>query len=245
MTDGKSEVKYTNFKYAEKIFTNFKDMKGFKVENGKFFPNMDMLVLSKEGDTVLYNQNLIVDARGYDAKKMTLHGHLILATPMRSGERYTLKHKVWDTKGNGIFLSKVDFGIERDETIKAKKNGLDFSEAYLMSKDREILIKEGKVHFNEVVLFNFQGLYGFKQENGQVELGMKMLVKDADGQIVMDKQDLFKNQILNYSNVIQGVSAMLEVRKGAVSNPLTWALEIWDKNSDAQLSAETKITVVN
>lgn len=245
MTDGEKRVTEAKFKYAQKVFTNFKNMEGFTVENGKFFPDMDVLVLSKEGDTMIYNQNLMRHSGGYDADIMTIHGNLIMATPMHSGQEYTLKHKIWDTKGEGVYLSEIEFKIVLDETIKWDKNGLDFSEIYLMSEERNSAITDGKIYFNEKVRLDLQGLEGYSTQNDNAYLGMKIVVTDNEGRTVLENPDLFKNQVLSASQIKQGISAFLEMSKGQISNPLTLKIEIWDKNSDAQLSAETEITVVD
>lgn len=231
------------FYYGQDIITNFENMDGFVIENNRFFPMMQVVLVSKKGDTIMYEPDLLKADAGFDASLKTLTGNMILARPIYTDDDYTMLYTITDKKGTGKYSSELKFNILHDPLIKVSKKGLDFKEAYLMSLTKKDMILNGKMAFDELVLMDFQDISGYKSSNGQVALGLKIYVVDAANNVILDMADAFNGREVGEEEMKNGVGAQLQIKKGRIQNPVNFQVTIWDKNSDAKLTAETKLTV--
>ena len=242
LSDGTNGLKKRTFKYGEKIYTNFTNLSGFTIEDGVYYPIMNVLVISKKGDTLM-NYADLYDGKAIDASDNTLNGHVILANPIKSNQEYTIQYEILDAGGDGSFSSEMDFEVLPDESIKIKKNGLDFDEVYIMNSDDGTVIADNTIEADQNVYLNFQGLTGYTTTKNTAEVGLKVTVTDDDGNIIIAEADIFKGQQVRIQDLEQGIASTIVMSPGRVNNPLTWEVEIWDKNSDAKLRAQTQITV--
>jgi len=230
------------FLFGEDIFTHFENMDGFTIENGLYYPTMNVAVISKKGDTIL-NYKDLYSGQGISTSTKTLQGNLTMASPIKSNEEYTIHYTISDKKGKGTFSSRMECKIVSDSSIKVTKEGLDFDEVYTMSNKTKKVITDNQAGFNETILFLFQGLKGYTLKGTKVEVGLKLKVTDNNGVIIVENDDAFANQTIDENILKSGISSTLILSKGIVANPLTWEVEIWDKNSEAKLKAETQISI--
>lgn len=93
------------FVYGQTFYTNFKGLNGFTLKDGDLYPDMEVYVLSKDGDTVLYENNLL-GGLGQPRDLPALNGSLILANPIWSGESYTAFYRYMMPKGLAPFSRK-------------------------------------------------------------------------------------------------------------------------------------------
>lgn len=244
LSDSNEETDNRTFRYGQKIYTNFVDMQGFIVEGGKIFPQMHLFVLSKRGDTLLRQYDLFGDAfEGIDANEPAMNSHLILARPIYSGATHSLQLVVRDAKGPGRMSTSMDFELIPDPTIKVVSNGLTYSEAYVYSEDRDVVLQDGMFSFFENLRFDIQDLDGYVLKDGAIHLGMAVKVIDNENNEILNQPDVFEHPIMDEALLKQGLSATLIVREGQVANPLKWQVRIWDKNSEAKLRAQAQISV--
>ena len=242
LTDGENGLKTRNFRYGQKIYTNFENLEGFEIENGQYYPDMNVYVMSKKGDTILNFPDLY-EGSPIDASINTLNGQVILADPIRSGEEYTINYQILDSKGSGSFSSKMDFKVKADESIKVTKSGLDFNEVYIINGETLEVITNNTMGPNKNVYFNFQGLSGYEVIGDEADLGLKVKVTDANGNIIVNEADVFDGQRVRVTDLKNGFASTLVMSTGRINNPLKWQVEVWDKNSDAKLNAVTEISV--
>ena len=230
--------------YGKTLVTTFSSVDGFTEENGKYYPNLAVAVISKKGDTVLKHSSLLQNsASGLDLSMKDLIGQVSFAAPIFSEETYTMLYTLTDLKGDGILTFSLEIDLIKDPNITINTEKLGYGEAYLFSPDRKSVITNRKVGFNDKMLFIFEGLEGFTKKDGTVEIGMTMLVKDDNGRVVLDQPDMFLNQKINPALVQQSIQASLIITEGAISNPVKWQIKIWDKNSDAKITAKTLLEV--
>ncbi|MDO6490518.1 MULTISPECIES: hypothetical protein [unclassified Cellulophaga] len=230
--------------YGKTLVTTFKEIEGFTEENGKYYPNLAVAVVSKKGDTVLKYPSLLQNSKiGLNTDMKDLVGRISFANPILSSNSYDVIYTLTDLKGNGVLTSSMEIELVKDPDISINADKLSYKECYLFSTERKSVITNRKVGFNDKMLFIFEGLKGFTIKDGTIEIGMTMLVKDDDERIILDQTDLFLNQKLAPELVEQSIQASLITTKGAISNPVKWQVKIWDKNSDAEFTAETFLEV--
>jgi hypothetical protein len=233
------------FIYGEKFFINFNNIEGFNKENENVFPGMRMYVVSKTGDTVLQTSDLYGGySEGIRLSPLLLIGDLTVASPMRSKDEYTLHVNIWDKKGKGTIGSTLDFKIVSNDQIRIEANKVTFNEIYLFSKERDAVITDNLIKFNENIYVIFEGVSGLMEINGLVFPGLSISATDNEGKIILDYKDLFSDYSQNGiadSDFKTRVSAHFTIFDKGFKNPLHCKLTIWDKKSDNSISASTEL----
>ena len=237
----------STFVYGEEFLVNFSYPEGFKNDNGNVFPGMQLVVISKTGDTMLHSNDLYSDyANGMKQSPSLLSADIIVASPMKSMGEYTLHVNIWDKKGNGTFSAKLDFKVKSNEQIVAEANNVSYNEIYLFSKERDRVIPDNKIKFNENTYVIFEGLSGFKVENGMVYPGISLKGTDKEGSVILDFNDLFADYSVSglaATDFNSQVASHFILKGSEFKNPLHCELIIWDKKSDARIKATVNLIV--
>lgn len=242
-SDGKN-LNTTTFKYGEKIDINFENINGFNKENDASFPGMELLVLSKAGDTILHNKDLYANANeGFKYSPLALIGKLTLANPFASNNEYTLKCNIWDKKGDGTFKTQLDFSLIPNPEIEIKSEGLEAREIYMYSNQNKKILTNKTIAFNEEIQIMIDGLSGFKAVDNKATLQMSIKVTDADDFVLLENKNLLPDQPADVNLIKQRVSAFLTLSKGRLKNPVTCIVNVTDKASDAKINISTNLIV--
>ncbi|MDF1574642.1 MAG: hypothetical protein P1P86_05565 [Bacteroidales bacterium] len=146
-----------------------------------------------------------------------------------------------DKKGDGTFRATLDFSIIRDERIQVNGGKVTAREIYLFSQQREHTITDGKAAFNENIYLLFEGLEGFSADAGQLLLGLSMVVKDADGNVILDEADLLGDSPLSMEDVHTQVASNFILTGSQIANPVSCMVRIRDKRSPDWISASAEL----
>lgn len=244
LSDGEEIIKRSTFSYGETYYVNFDGLEGFIKEEAHAFPNMQLLVIGENGDTALFSEDLYADYKeGIDFDPLKLYAEVTVADPMHSEANYTLYVDISDKKGDGTFRSSLEFIVVRDDKIKVDGEQLTFEEIYLFSQQSGHTITDGRAGFNETIYLLFEGLEGFYVADGQVQIGLSMLIKDAEGNLILEESDLFGDGALNYNDVHAQVAPNLILSGTQIANPVHCEIRIWDKQSTAWIQASTELVI--
>lgn len=239
LTANGEKTESTTFIYGEQFLVNFNGIEGFKKDNDYVFPGMKLAVVSDAGDTVLQTGDLYSDyPNGLKLDPLLLTSDVTVASPIDSKGEYTLHVSIWDKKGNGSFSAKLDFKVIPNEKIVTEAVNVTCKEIYLYSKERSKVIPDNKIKFNENTYFIFEGLSGFKEENGMVFPGLSLKGTDKEGALILDFDDLFTDYSengLSVSDFNMRVASNFVITGSEFKNPLHCELTIWDKKSDARI----------
>jgi hypothetical protein len=244
LSDGQQVTKRNVFIYGETYYVNYDGMHGFVREAGNAFPDMQILIVGEHGDTVLYINDLYAgytDGIGNDP--LDLYAEITVAEPMHSGGDYTLHVDISDKRGDGSFRTSLDFSVLRDQRIEVESEQLTGREIYLFSQQTGQTITDGRTGFNETIYLLFEGLEGFVVQDGQVQLGMSMLVRDAEGNTILDQADLFGDAYQSHEDVHQQVASSLVLTGNQIANPVQFRVRIWDKNGPGWIRVVTELIV--
>jgi|WetSurMetagenome_2_1015567.scaffolds.fasta_scaffold00901_7 hypothetical protein len=235
------------FVYGEEFIVNFSNIEGFEKTNDYLFPGMQLDVISKTGDTVLYSKDLYSDyINGLKISPLLLTSSVTVASPMKSKGEYLLHVNIWDKKGKGKFSAKFNFNVISNDKIIVEAVNVLYDEIYLFSKERETVIHDNKIKFNENAYVIFEGLKGFKEENGIVFPGLSLKGTDNTGASILDFNDLFSdytNSGLALTDFNKRVSSHFILSGSEFKNPLHCEVTIWDKKSDARIKIRTDLIV--
>ena len=244
LSEGENIIKRNTFIYGETFYVNFDGMEGFERVGESVYPDMQLTIVSEHGDTALHLDDLYAAYEdGIDFSPLQLYSEVTVANPVHSGVRYTLHVDIQDKRGKGVYAATLDFTVVRDDKIQLSGKQLSAREIYLFSQQRDLTITNGQAGFDENIYLLFEGLEGFAVNAGQVQLGLSMMVKDADGNVVLDEADLFGESSLNYDDVHLQLASNFILTGSQVANPVSLAVRIWDKGSSAWISASTEIVI--
>ena len=244
LSDGEKVIQRNTFTYGETFYVNFDGMEGFVREDQSAFPDMQLLIVSEQGDTALHLDDLYASyEEGIDLSPLELYAEVTVANPVHTGIKYTLYVNIRDKKGEGSYRTTLDFTVLRDQGIAIKGEKLGAGEIYLFSQQRGLTITDGQAKFDENIYLLFEGLEGFSEDEGQVLLGLSLELKDANGNVILNEADLFGDSPLNYDDVHLQVASNFILTGSQVENPVSFTVRIWDKRSPAWISASTELVI--
>ena len=236
-----------SFIYGEIVNLVFEDVKGFKQENGKSFPKMQIIVNSLSGDTVFFADNLYSEyTEGMNFSSLQLTGDLTVAAPIKTGGEYLLTVTIKDRKGAGIYLSKLKFSVKGNDKIKIEPLNVSYNEVYLYSQGKDKVINDGVISFDDNIYILAEGIKGFKEENGLVFPGISFRGSDASGKAIFNYEDMFSDYSttgIAVSDFNTKISAHFKLTGSEFNNPLHAEIIIWDKKSSARMKISTDMTV--
>jgi hypothetical protein len=241
------QIVRNSFIYGETFYLNFSNIEGFNKIDDKVFPGMLLYVINESGDTIMQTGDMYADyVDGISLSPLLLKANLTVARPVQSNQEHTLFIKIWDKQGDGTFTAELPFIVMEDERIKVEKNIASCDKIYLFSIDKDQVITEGRVGFNEDIYFIFEGLSGFYEENGKVFAGLKLQVTDNARNIILANDDLLKSYEetgISKDDFNTQIYARIVFKEGEVVNPLLCEVIIFDKKSDASVKATTELYV--
>ncbi len=248
LTVNNEKINRNQFIYGETFVVNFNGIEGFVKENESVFADMSLLVLTTEGDTMLFADDLYSNyPDGIKLDPLLLTSDITVAAPMKSGKEYKLHVKISDKKGRGVFSAELGFNVMANDKIITESNGAGYDEIYIYSGDQEKVIVNNEVERADKIYFVFEGLTDFKEEGGMVFPGLSLKGTDKAGKIILDYADLFEE----YSTT--GLS-VTDFNKRLLSNftlsgvellsPLHCEIIIWDKKSEAKIKSVTNLDVI-
>ena len=244
LSSNEEVIKRNELVYGEVLTVNFDGLDGFNRIDDNAFPGMLLMVINEQGDTVMFHEDLYSSyAEGIEFYPLQLNARVTVAAPMHSSEDYSLLVNIWDKKGEGRFKANLDFSVVRDDKIAITSNQLSYDEIYLFSRQKGLTITNGQVGFDETVFLLFEGLEGFMVESGNVHIGLGLTIKDSDGNLVLEEADLTGNAPMSFSEIHTQLAPNFSLTGTEISNPVTCEINIWDKKSEASLTATTQLDV--
>ena len=247
LTSGGEKINRNKFIYGEEFIMNFNNIEGFTEENAAVFPLMSMIVVSTQGDTVLYADDLYSNyPDGIKLNPLLLTSEITVAAPMESGKEYKLYIKISDKKGKGVFSGEFGFNVVPNDKIVTEKTGVEYNEIYLYSKEQERVITDNKVSTNETTYFVFEGLTGFSEDGGMVFPGLSIKGTDKGGKLILDFDDLFAEYSETGLSVVDFNKRILSnftLSGTELLNPLHCEILIWDKKGEAKIKSVTDLEV--
>ena len=244
LSDGENVIKRNTFVYGEVYYVNFDGLEGFVRDGQGAFPSMQLIIVSNQGDTALYVNDMYSEfVQGIENDPLDLYGEVTVADPIHSGGEYTLYVNIRDRKGKGSFRAILKFDVVSDERISINSNQVSSKEIYLFSQQRGRTITDGQAEFNENIYMLFEGLEGFSVQEGKVYLGLSLEITDATGNLILDEADLLGDEGMSFEMVQEQLAPNFILTGSQIANPVTCKVRIWDKKGTAWLNASTEIHV--
>lgn len=246
LSDGEEKINRSSFVYGEIFTVYFENIEGFNKIDNSVFPGMSLSVTDEDENVVLEYEDMYADySDGIDLSPLVLSAVITAAKPMTSKNSYTLQINIWDKKGDGTFEAKMDFDIVSNDHIKIESNGVSFDEIYLFSQERGVTITGNNAFFNENIYMMFEGLDGFTEEGGNVYAGLSITAKDADGEVILDEEDLLGDSGMEATAFKSQLAPNISFSNQNIKSPVTIEIEIWDKKSENSIQSMAELTLAS
>ncbi len=244
MENHAGKINKSEFSYGEKITLFYENMTGFVLQDSLAYPNMDIFVTNKKGDTIMSQKNLFKDITdGYTEKDLNLRSNLTFAAPMAPNNSYLLHINVSDKHGDGHFNLKKDFSMIENPLLKTKTEGLTYDILYLYSQTRDIAVVDDNISPDEMVYILLENLEGYTIDaDGNVELQASISLTEANGRIINENNDLFPEPV-SAKDLKEQLYASLTVTEGIISNPVTCVFKVKDKKSGYSFETSVDLNV--
>jgi hypothetical protein len=247
LTVNGEKINRSTFIYGETFIVNFNKIEGFVKENNAVSPDMSLLILDMESDTMLFADDLYSNyPDGIKIDPLLLTSVVTVVAPIGSAREYKLIVSVKDKRGSGVFSAELGFKVERSDKIITETTGTGYNEIYLYSGDKEKVIVDNKIRSDETTYFVFEGLTGFKEEGGLVYPGLSIKGTDKAGKLILDFEDLFTDYSetgLSVEDFNKRVVSSFILSGTELINPLHCEVIIWDKKGEAKIKSVTDVEV--
>lgn len=98
LVDSENTIKTDNeVVMGSKVAIAVEGLTNYELKDDKAFPGLMLVVTDKAGNAVINQADLFSESEGYSAKDAGyLRGSVIVGEPMKTGETYHVKMRVWD-----------------------------------------------------------------------------------------------------------------------------------------------------
>lgn len=225
-------INKSEFTYGEKIILFYDNMTGFALQDSLAYPDMDIFVLNKKGDTMLLQKDLLKDiTQGYTEEKLNLSSNLTFALPMLPKNSYVMNINIRDKHSDGYFKLRRDFKIIDNPLLKTEVKEFTYDILYLFSETRKLTIVDNKIAPDENIYILLENLEGYEiDKDGKVDLKGSISLIDADGNIINKQKNLFLEPV-SAKDLKDQVYATFSITKGYISNPVTCTFQLMDEKT--------------
>ncbi|WP_156169012.1 hypothetical protein [Kordia jejudonensis] len=226
-------INTSEFTYGEKITLLYDNMTGFALQDSLGYPEIDILVLNKKGDTMLFQKELLKNiTKGYTEEELNLTSNMTFAKPMLPKNSYEMNVHIRDKHSDAFFILKKDFKIVPNPLLNVEAKNLTYDILYLFSQTRNLAIVDNKVAPNENMYILLENLEGYEvNADGKVNLQGSISLVDADGKVIREQKGLFPDPV-DAKDLKDQLYASFSVTEGLVSNPVTCTFEVIDTNTN-------------
>lgn len=238
-------INKAEFLYGEEITLYYENMRGFALQDSLAYPEMDIIVLNKKGDTVFSQKDLLKDTtEGYTEENLNLTSNLTFALPMLPRKSYEMNINIRDKYNDEtLYKLKKDFKIIENPLLDTKVDGLTYDILYLFSETRKITLLDSAINPNEKVYILLENLEGYEvDENGKVDLFGSIVLTQADGTLINANDNLFPEPV-SATDLKEQVYASFSIYPGEISNPVTCNFEIIDNKTKRSFKTSFEVMV--
>lgn len=114
LVDSENSIKTDNeVVMNSKVAIAIEGLTNYTLKDNKAFPGMQLLVTDKQGTSVVQEADLFADSPGYSAEDAAfLRGTVTIGEPMKKGETYHVKVRVWDkNKPDSELTAEIDLVV--------------------------------------------------------------------------------------------------------------------------------------
>lgn len=239
--------KSNEFVYGEKVEVVLNHVKGLKRIGGKCYPMLSMYVIQNQHDTVLKKLDLLKSlSEGTDLQSLRLNANFNAVLPYQNNEKYTWYVVVSDKKSDKTLLYKLPFTVKENKVLNIVNKGLKYKSVYLWNNVEKSALFTNDVKSEDLHVLIFEGLQGFKEENGKVFPVFSLELTDANDKVILSSPNLFGNSDsvgVSIEDVKNQVYAKITFPEEKLKNPCALKAVISDIKSENQIEVNATLSI--
>jgi hypothetical protein len=229
--------------YGDRLYFNFNDIQGFELIDGELTAEMMFLFLSLNGDTLDFTDYGDTEPLAYfytEDESIDLNLNSNMIDPFFSSKSYIFKAGFKDSNSGHSLEIETSIKMLRNTSIYSDKNGLKCGDPFIYNADQNQFITDNYVYHETNYSLGFHGLRGFTEIDGQVEIGMSVIIYDEYENESSNTGDLYKDDgWLMAADVFDEISGDFIIYEHYDDEAVSVYLKIWDKNSDRSLTVHS------
>lgn len=237
--------KRNTFVFGEKVNIEFKNIIGFKRQDGKAFPGLSMYIVKNEKDTVESYPNLLEDmSAGTDLAPLELRAAFRTAFPYSNQEKYKVLVKIWDMKGEGVFTYEFPFKIEENKLLKIDADRIAYSRIYLWNESLKNVVADKKISRNDELMLLLNGINGLDIKDGRTYPVLSLDVEDGKGKKIISDANLLRDYEaggVSPDTLQAQIPVYITFGKGQINNPYVIKAVLKDKYSSKKIEMNTEL----
>ena len=227
--------------YGERLYFNMDNITGFELIDGDLTADMMFLFLSEEGDTLEFTDYGDIDplevhySHPDEAIDLNLNSNMI--DPLFSGDSYIYKAGFRDVNSGNSLEIQTTVKMVKNANIVQDREGLKCGDAYIYNAEENDFITDNYVHRDITYEFGFHGLRGFTEIDGNVELGMSVIIYDEYDNISSDSGDLYEEDgWFTAASVFNELGSTFTIYESYDDEFVSVYVSVWDKNSERSIT---------
>lgn len=236
------------FLFGEKINFSFNNIKGFKKEDGKVFPDLSLFIIENEADTIIKQPNLLNDLNdGTALDPLLLQAHFLSVLPFKNGQKYKVNIHIWDKKGDGTFFYELPFTIEESKLLTITPKDIDYSNIYLWNESDQHVVFDNHIQSDDLLILILEGLNGLARTEGKVYPILSVNLTDRDGKKIIDNPNVLREYEISgidAEGFTENQTAVnLSFTKGLFNNPYQLTVLLTDQKSSKNMVIKTELVL--
>ena len=232
---------------GEKVEFVFNDVFGFEKIDGKAYPGLSMTILRNETDTILHEEDLMVELgeTGTDLSPLQLRAFFGSGN-MTDNDDYEVFINIWDKKGDGTYTYEMPFSVAKNNLFEVTAEDLTYERIFLWNELAELEVVSSEVPPSKYALV-FEAIEGLTVIDGMVYPRVSILLEDNTGLALIQSDNIFEDIAetgFSY-DVFKGeqIPVSLTFANNKVANPVTLKAVFKDGKSDRKLTIEGELII--
>lgn len=235
------------FTFGEIFKVNFIEVSGFVYVDGRVYPESVLHILDEKKDTIETSKGLF-DEVGLGETVPNLAVECAATFSEAINKDYELIFEIKDSKGDKSFSYTMPFKIVPNDNFLVRSDGLEYLNIFLLDEITEKVITNNVVTAEKDLTIIYEGLTGFGvDEINFIYPAAAVKMIDAEGVVLMDKSNLFKDfETLGFNYEDAKLAFPIDIGfipKAKTKNPVKLFIELTDLKSSNKLELETKLTL--
>ena len=224
------------FYQGEKVDFIFKDIYGLKRIKQLAYPELSIVIKTKEGDIVNETKDALGD-QGHLEFPLKIIAYFEAAFDRELGSEFDITITIKDKKGDGIITASMPFEVVPNPNITVNAVNTTYDMVYLWDEDEKKVITSDYISPGKTYYLVVQGLENIKSPVVPLE------IMDENGELLFTNPDIFDDVSPDEAaKFLKHFSAEFYVPRSA-SGPVTVRVKVIDEESDNSLVAETTVKI--
>lgn len=244
---GGKKVARNEFVFGEKVNLAFKDLKGFKYQEGKIHPKISMYIVKNKKDTVLNDVDLLKNSiKVIGSKPLDLETNFKASFSHNNNEQYKAFVHIQDKKSTRKLIYELPFTVKKDRLLNVTNNGLSYTNIYLWNNTLKKVETHKRLNVHHSYTLIIDGLEGLQKKENNVYPVFSIALSDNKNNRIISNANLlsaYEEIGINPEDLKVQLTSNLSFSKGTIYNPCRLKVNIQDRHSAKEIKISALLEI--